>query len=405
MIDDRCSTPRLGRTAAGARSRPPRRRHRPAALAGGDAGRVSGSPCSPRPHSSPPCSTRATGCRADSPIGPLTEVAAQHHTWAELSPVLDRGPRAAFVAHERVLRGEVDRPTPTDLPAVLELPLDTPAVGAGVRARDVHRRRRGVPDARPARRSRLDRDRRPRRGAPRRRCRPRRPPARRTVAGQLERSSRRGLRRGRRRRRRSARSVSGTPGWPRSTRRPRWPGSRGPARAAAPTVAGEGRRRGASAHGGCWRRSAISIDEWPVPPDELGRLAAELTWYRWDAHEPAVGWSLQLADRRRGQRHRLGDHRPRRRLTRPVRHARKVVHRCQAPMQRTFARDSDRRSDQPRAWRAARSCGSTLCTSPTMPRSAMPKIGASLSLLIAMMFFEPFMPTMCWVAPEMPAAM
>jgi hypothetical protein len=27
------------------------------------------------------------------------------------------------------------------------------------------------------------------------------------------------------------------------------------------------------------------------------------------------------------------------------------------------------------------------------------------SLLMAMMFFEPFMPTMCWVAPEMPAAM
>ena len=51
------------------------------------------------------------------------------------------------------------------------------------------------------------------------------------------------------------------------------------------------------------------------------------------------------------------------------------------------------------------SCGSTLCTSPTMPRSAIEKIGASASLLMAMMFFEPFMPTMCWVAPEMPAAM
>ena len=24
---------------------------------------------------------------------------------------------------------------------------------------------------------------------------------------------------------------------------------------------------------------------------------------------------------------------------------------------------------------------------------------------MAMMFFEPFMPTMCWVAPEMPQAM
>ena len=54
---------------------------------------------------------------------------------------------------------------------------------------------------------------------------------------------------------------------------------------------------------------------------------------------------------------------------------------------------------------ASISFGSTLWTSPTMPRSAMPKMGASLSLLMAMMFFEPFMPTMCWVAPEMPAAM
>ena len=40
-----------------------------------------------------------------------------------------------------------------------------------------------------------------------------------------------------------------------------------------------------------------------------------------------------------------------------------------------------------------------------MPRSATPKIGASWSLLMAMMFFEPFMPTMCCVAPEMPQAM
>ena len=40
-----------------------------------------------------------------------------------------------------------------------------------------------------------------------------------------------------------------------------------------------------------------------------------------------------------------------------------------------------------------------------MPRSAIVKIGASGSLLMAMMFLEPFMPTMCWVAPEMPQAM
>src|SRR5207342_1003199 len=55
-------------------------------------------------------------------IGPLTEVTAQHHTWDELSPVLDRGPRAAFVAHERVLRGEAVGHG-EELPQVLDLPL------------------------------------------------------------------------------------------------------------------------------------------------------------------------------------------------------------------------------------------------------------------------------------------
>ena len=54
---------------------------------------------------------------------------------------------------------------------------------------------------------------------------------------------------------------------------------------------------------------------------------------------------------------------------------------------------------------ASISFGSTLWTSPTMPRSATAKIGASGSLLMAMMFLEPFIPTRCWVAPEMPAAM
>ena len=47
--------------------------------------------------------------------------------------------------------------------------------------------------------------------------------------------------------------------------------------------------------GGCWQPSAICLDDWPVEPDELGELADELRWYRWNAHEPTVGWSLQLA--------------------------------------------------------------------------------------------------------------
>mgnify|MGYP006279657027 CR=1 FL=1 len=40
-------------------------------------------------------------------IGPLTEVVAQDHTFAELAPHLTPGPIQAYVAHERAIRGEV----------------------------------------------------------------------------------------------------------------------------------------------------------------------------------------------------------------------------------------------------------------------------------------------------------
>ena len=39
-------------------------------------------------------------------LGPLPEVAAQGHRWADLAPHLPRTPEATFVAHERVVRGE-----------------------------------------------------------------------------------------------------------------------------------------------------------------------------------------------------------------------------------------------------------------------------------------------------------
>ena len=60
-----------------------------------------------------------------------------------------------------------------------------------------------------------------------------------------------------------------------------------------------GRRRGAAAgrFGALWVLGALGdvLDDWPVPADDLGELAAELRWWWWDAHEPATGWQLQLA--------------------------------------------------------------------------------------------------------------
>src|SRR5439155_9194102 len=50
------------------------------------------------------------------------------------------------------------------------------------------------------------------------------------------------------------------------------------------------------------------------------------------------------------------------------------------------------------------SLGTTWCKSPTTPRSENSKIGAFASLLIATITFEPCMPTLCWIAPEIPQA-
>ncbi|HWH34954.1 MAG TPA: hypothetical protein VNT56_06480, partial [Acidimicrobiales bacterium] len=55
-------------------------------------------------------------------LGPLAEVAASAHTWAELAGHLGGGPAAGLVAHERVVRGD---PTVEAAPGteVLDLPL------------------------------------------------------------------------------------------------------------------------------------------------------------------------------------------------------------------------------------------------------------------------------------------
>ncbi len=223
-------------------------------------------------------------------IGPLTEVAAQDHTWAALRPELDLGPRAAFVAHERVLRGEAiddELPAVLDLPTQLfeweprypvatygengaefpapELPDSWSALDAEGAAEvlddDVeHAVRQLVEPWLTSSNGQLD-------------CA--------CVSGDASAAIRSlGVRR--------ARIVELAPttalAWL------AWAGASGGA---------HGRRRGAAAgrFGAWWTLAALGdlLDDWPIPADELGALAAELRWYRWDAYEPAIGWQLQLA--------------------------------------------------------------------------------------------------------------
>ena len=53
---------------------------------------------------------------------------------------------------------------------------------------------------------------------------------------------------------------------------------------------------------------------------------------------------------------------------------------------------------------ACSSSGTSLNRSPTSPKSAISKIGASASLLIATIVPASLMPVRCWIAPEMPIA-
>ncbi len=224
-------------------------------------------------------------------IGPLTEVAAQDHTWADLAPVLDHGPRVAFVAHERVLRGEAI-PDTTDLPAVLELPLDIqpwePTYALAVYTElgaefpmphlPDHWSAITTGDA-----ERLDDD-------VELAVRQLVEPWLANSNGQLDVACVEG----------DVAAAIGATGVRRARVAPldaasalawiAWAGASGGA---------HGRRRGAASgrFGAWWLLATLGdlTDDWPVAPHDIGRVAAELTWYRWDAYEPAIGWSLQLA--------------------------------------------------------------------------------------------------------------
>jgi len=224
-------------------------------------------------------------------IGPLTEVAAQNHTWAELCSVLDRGPRAAFVAHERVIRGE--RVDDDGLAAVLDLPLeradwepDYPTATYsqnGIEApppalpsswSDVEIGPTAEPlddDVDLAFRQLVE-------------------PWLASSNGQVDVACVAG----------DAGDAIGALG-PRSARSVElepatalawlaWAGASGGA---------HGRRRGAASgrFSAWWILAAFGdvLDDWPIEPNRLGELADELNWFRWDAHEPELGWTIRVA--------------------------------------------------------------------------------------------------------------
>jgi resuscitation-promoting factor RpfA len=224
-------------------------------------------------------------------IGPLTEVVAQSHTWESLSRLVTLDPRAAFVAHERAIRGEVI--DTEDLPDVLNLPyelepwepqypvatyapdgatFDAPELptefvdvdlspGVIVQDDDVTLAVRQLVEPWTAQSN----------GKADIVC----------VEGTAaEAVGALGLL--------HARIASMTA--QNALQWLAWAGASGGA---------FGRRRGAAQgrFGAWWVVAALggALDEWPLTPHAVGDLVEELQWYWWDAHEPPQGWELQLA--------------------------------------------------------------------------------------------------------------
>ena len=223
-------------------------------------------------------------------IGPLTEVAAQHHTWDALRAELDPSPRAAFVAHERAIRGEV---VDDEISNVLDIPLELEGwepkyAVATYRDNDADFPAPNLPKNweeidTSSNTERLDDD---VELAVQQLVEPWLSGSNGTVEvvcvegdvsdaiGAL----------GPRRARICELDVRAAMAWM------GWAGASGGA---------HGRRRGAATgrFGAWWMLGALGdfVDDWPVDPDALGQFANELNWYRWDAFEPALGWTLQLA--------------------------------------------------------------------------------------------------------------
>jgi hypothetical protein len=225
-------------------------------------------------------------------IGPLTEVVAQHHAWAELAPLLPAAPRTVFVAHERALRGEVV--DTSGLPDVLDVPASirawepeyalaiyhdadaefpTPSVPRAVSPVEVRAGAERLDDevVELAVRQLVDAWITGSNGRVEVVC------VEGDAAGAL---GAMGL----------ARARVAPMSAPEAIAWLAWAGASGGA---------HGRRRGAASGRAAawWVLGALGDlhDEWPPSDDAVADVLGDLRWWWWDADEPVSGWRLQLA--------------------------------------------------------------------------------------------------------------
>jgi hypothetical protein len=229
-------------------------------------------------------------------LGPLPEVAAARHRWAELADSMpaDAGPLAAVCAHERVVRGD-DVSTVGDVDAsVLETSLHLESWEGPYALADYHAHRAEFPFPQlppPKTRLTLARDPRPSDETEGRRALIDLAGAWTTESdGRAETTAVHGD---------VADALSGL--GMRDARVAELDPSEALALMAWTAASGgaHGRRRGMASgrFAAWWTVAAIGgiSEDWPLPPEAIGETAAELRWYRWDAGEPDTGWACRLA--------------------------------------------------------------------------------------------------------------
>ncbi len=222
-------------------------------------------------------------------LGPLTEVAASTHTWAELEPSLGPGPWRSTVAHERVVRGEDLEDRGID-GSVFELPLRLQPWEPVYRLAEykADRVEQASPDPTPLQSVDL-----PERG--RRADEQESVEALRLVtAAWVEQSSGRAetvVVEG------GALEAIAALGLRHAAIGPVSPAEAIAWIAWAGSVGGlHGRRRGAAAgrFSAWWAAAHLCAVDWPPHPDDLGSAVDELDWYLW-SDGTGDGWRLNLA--------------------------------------------------------------------------------------------------------------
>ncbi len=226
-------------------------------------------------------------------LGPLAEVAASTHTWAELAPHVPPTPEAAMAAHERVVRGE-DLSHDADLgQRALELPLRLEPWEPAYPLATYKQHEAVFPDVAPPpleavalREAAVPVD---------------DPEACRALvelAAVWQRESNGEV---------AAVAVAGDALGavaalvPARVRAAPVPPDHAVAVMAWAAASGgaHGRRRGMASgrFAAWWTVAALGglLDDWPFHPDDVGAVAHDLRWYRWDVGGPATGWSLRLA--------------------------------------------------------------------------------------------------------------